>query len=175
FAVTICDAPNPVRATWGDDGSILIATGGDLYTVSANGGKPELICKAANDGYFAQPYVLPGSKVVLVRRGPPLLGHIEAIELSTRTHHRLVEGATPQLAATGDLVFEQNGSIWAIKFDAQRLSVAGAPVPVVESVRVAAGYAQFSTSGDGSLAYIAGNTDLYRSLVWLDRTGKATD
>jgi Tol biopolymer transport system component len=175
FAVTICDAPNPVRATWGDDGSILIATGGDLYTVSANGGKPELIVKADNDGYFAQPYVLPGSKVVLVRRGPPLLGHIEAIELSTRTHHRLVEGATPQLAATGDLVFEQNGSIWAIKFDAQRLSVAGAPVPVVESVRVAAGYAQFSTSGDGSLAYIAGNTDLYRSLVWLDRTGKATD
>jgi eukaryotic-like serine/threonine-protein kinase len=152
-----------------------MATGGDLYKVSSNGGKPELILKADNDGGFAQPHFISGSKVVLVRRGTPLLGRIEAVELLTLARHRLVEGTTPQLAATGDLLFEQQGGIWATKFDTKRLSVTGVPVPIVASVRATAGGAQFSTAGDGSLAYIAGNSDTNRSLVWLDRTGKATD
>jgi len=175
LATTICDAPGPVRATWGDDGSIVMATGGDLYKVSSNGGKPELILKADNDGGFAQPHFISGSKVVLVRTGTPLLGRIEALELPTLARHSLVEGTNPQLAATGALLFEQRGGIWAVKFDAKRLSVTGVPVPIVESVRTPPGNAQFSTAGDGTLVYIAGNTDSNRSLVWLDRTGKAID
>ena len=68
LAVTICDAPGRARATWGDDGSIIVASSaGDLYKVSSNGGIPELILKRDTDGPFAQPHFLPGSKAVLVR------------------------------------------------------------------------------------------------------------
>jgi hypothetical protein len=176
LAATICDTPGlGVRATWGDDGSIVMATAsGDLYKVSSNGGTPALLLKADKDGGFAQPHFVAGSKAVLVRRGSPFTGQIEAIELSTLARHSLVEGTNPQVAATGDLLFEQRGGLWAVKFDQRRLIVTGAPVLIVESVRVAPGNPQFSTAADGSLAYIPGNTDPNRSLVWIDRAGKAT-
>jgi hypothetical protein len=104
---------------------------------------------------------------VLVRRGPfPAsvgVGRIEALELPTLARHSLVEGTNPQLAATGDLLFEQHGGIWTMRFDAKRLSVTRVPVPIVESVPTTAGNAQFSTAGDGSRAYIAGNTEAPRA------------
>ena len=175
LAVTICDAPDRSRATWGDDGSIIMAgSSGDLYKVSSNGGVPELILQRDPDGPFAQPHFVRGSKAVLVRTGSPIAGRIEAVDLQTLARHTLVEGANPQVAATGDLLFEQRGAIWAVKFDATRLAVTGAAVPVVESVRAAGGNPQFSTAGDGSLAYIAGATQQTRSLVWIDRAGKTT-
>ena len=174
LAVTICDAPDRMRATWGDDGSIiLVGNPGDLFKVSSNGGVPQLILKSDAGGPFAQPHFVRGSKAVLVRTGP-LPGRIEAVDLQTLARHTLVEGTKPQVAATGDLLFEQRGAIWAVKFDATRLAVTGAPVPVVESVRAAGGNPQFSTAGDGTLAYIASAAQEIRSLVWIDRAGKAT-
>jgi len=172
--VTLCDAPGGSSATWGDDGSIIIASGGDLYKVSSNGGVAELILKADSDGPISEPRFIPDTNTVLVRTGPILRGRIQAIELATLVRHSLVEGTNPQLAATGDLVFEQGGSLWAVKFDMKRLAVTGAPVPVVESIRSTGGKSLFSTARDGSLAYMAGDTDPNRSLVWIDRSGKST-
>jgi hypothetical protein len=164
-----------LQGTWGDDGSVVVADGaGDLFRVSSDGGIPELILKADSEGAFAQPRFLPGSKAVLVRRGSVTAGHIQAVELQTRTRHLLVDGTSPQMAATGNLLFEQRGRIWAVGFDAKRLAVTGTPVPVVESVRVSVENPLFTTAGDGTLAYIAGNTYAKRSLVWLDRSGKTT-
>ena len=100
LAVTICDAPGRPRATWGDDGSIIMASdAGDLFKVSSNGGIPELILKADADGPFAQPRFLPGSNAVLVRRGSPVAGRIEAVELPTLARHTLIEGTNPQVTA----------------------------------------------------------------------------
>ncbi len=54
LAVTICDLPNVARAraTWGDDGSIVVASGGDLFKVPASGGTLQLILKGDTDGPF---------------------------------------------------------------------------------------------------------------------------
>ena len=179
LAVTICDVP-PIAgagstpgATWGDDGTIVVAHG-DLYKVAASGGILELILKPDNEGIFAQPRFLPGSKAVLVRRGTLTAGRIEAIELQTRARHPLVEGTTPQFTATGDLLFERRGGIWAVGFDAKRLEVVGTPVPVVESVRTVFGQPVFSTARDGSLAYLAGDAGAAASMFWIDRAGKST-
>ena len=174
LAVTLCDAPGLSRATWGDDGTIIMAGGGDLYKVSSNGGVPEPLLKADRDGPISDPRFISGSNTVLVRIGPAIRARIQAIELATLARHNLVEGTNPQLAATGDLLFEQGGSLWAVKYDAKQLAVTGTPVPVVESIRAAVGTSQYSTARDGSLAYIASNTDPNRSLVWIDRTGKSS-
>jgi dipeptidyl aminopeptidase/acylaminoacyl peptidase len=174
LAVTLCDAPGLSRATWGDDGDIIMAGGGDLYKVSSNGGVPQLLLKADRDGAISEPYFIPGSNTVLVRIGPALRSRIQAIELATLARHNLVDGTKPQLAATGDLLFEQRGSLWAVKFDTKHMAVTGTPVPVVESIRAVAGNSQYSTARDGSLAYMASNTDPNRSLVWVDRNGKST-
>jgi serine/threonine protein kinase len=173
LAVTICDTPANARAAWGDDETIVVART-DLYRVAASGGALEKIVDAGGE-QFSEPEFLPGSNAVLVRaRMPPAQGHIEAIDLQTRTRHRLLEGSTPRLAAGGDLLFAREQRIWATRFDAKRLAVNGTPVPIVESVSVVDAEALFATSGDGTLIYLASGGEATASIVWLDRTGKTS-
>jgi hypothetical protein len=146
----VADVPGAVpRATWADDGSIIVASGGDLYRVSSSGGTPQPLLDGERD-YF-HPRAVPGASVVLVWARNP--HRVAAIDLATRTVHPLVEGTSPQLAATGDLVFEQGGDIWAARFDSKELAIVGTPIRVIESVLVTttSGQAMFSTASDGSL------------------------
>jgi eukaryotic-like serine/threonine-protein kinase len=172
--VSISDASPTARGAWGDDGTIVVARP-DLRKVASSGGTVDVVFEAGNE-QFNEPEFLPGSKIVLVQvRQPPNAGHIEAVDLQTRARHRLLEGSSPKLALTGDLIFVRQGRLWATKFDARRLAVVGAPVQLAESVTFTdgtLGEAAFATSNDGSLAYMSG--DAVTSLVWLDRTGSAT-
>ena len=62
----------------------------------------------------------------------------------------------------------------AVPFDLQRMSVTGAPVPVVEGVMqsVSNGVAQYSVSENGSLDYVPGSILAgQNTLVWVDRRG----
>ena len=135
-----------------------------------------IIAASEEIGQFREAEVLPGSKAVLVQnRQPPNPGYIEAVELATGTRHRLIEGASPKLAASGELLFVRQGKIWAVPFDAARLAITGTPVPLVDSVGLSegdAGEGGFATALDGSLVYVAGEAS--SSLVWLDRQGTAT-
>jgi eukaryotic-like serine/threonine-protein kinase len=174
--VVVADAPPNARGTWGDDDTIVIARPG-LSRVPAGGGVVQQVLEANEDaGQFYEAEFLPGARAVLVQnRRPPSAGSIEAVELATGVRHRLVEGSSPKLAATGELLFVRDGKIWAAEFDTTRLSVAGTPVPLVESESLGngdAGEGGFATSGDGTLVYLAG--EAASSLVWLDRQGAAT-
>ncbi len=174
--VPICEASPNARAAWGDDGTIVVARPG-LRKVASTGGTVDVIFDAGNE-QFSEPQFLPGSKVVLVQvRQPPNVGHIEAVDLQTRARHRLLEGSSPTLAITGDLIFVRQGRLWATRFDARRLAVVGDPVQLAESVTsndgaVMVSEAAFAMSNDGSLAYMSG--EAVTSLVWLDRTGSST-
>jgi serine/threonine-protein kinase len=173
LAVTICDAPANARAVWGDDNTIFVART-HLYRVAASGGALEKIVDAGGE-QFSEPEFLPGSNAVLVRaRMPPAQGRIEAIDLQTQTRHPLLDGTTPRLAAGGELVFGRDQRIWATRFDAKRLAVNGAPVPIIESVGVVDTEALFATSRDGTLIYLASGGEDSGSIVWLDRTGKTS-
>jgi serine/threonine-protein kinase len=174
LAMAICDAPEPMQGTWGDDGTIVASTSANLYRVPSSGGVLELILEADAGGPIGQPYFLPGSRAVLVRRGNAGDFRIEAIDLATRQTHPLAEGTTPQVSPTGDLVFELRGRLLAAAFDADRLALAGAPVPVVEGVTSMLGAALFSVARDGSLVYVSGKIGSGRTLTWIDRTGRAT-
>ena len=172
--MTICDAPPNARATWGDDGSIVVART-QLYRVAPGGSSLDVILDAVGDEQFSQPEFLPGSKVVLVLiRVPPAGGRIEAVDLKTGVRNPLVEGSTPKLAATGDVLFTRQGRIWATRFDSRRLAVIGTPVPLVESVALADVGALFTVSREGSLAYVPDASQATGSLVWLGRKGLAT-
>jgi serine/threonine protein kinase/Tol biopolymer transport system component len=170
----ISDASPNALGTWGDDGTIVVARPA-LSRVASSGGTLEEIL-GTGDGQFYQPELLPGSQAVLVQtRRPPNPGYIEVIDLQTRARHQLLEGSSPKLAATGDLLFVRQGRIWATKFDTARLAVVGTAVPVVESVGSVGGdfaEAMFTTSGDGTLVYVSGTSS--GTPVWLDRSGQAT-
>ena len=64
----------------------------------------------------------------------------------------------------------------AVPFDLERLQVTGPPVSIIEGVSMNSGmgYADFSSSDDGSLMYVPGGSGISkRMLVWVDRKGMA--
>jgi Tol biopolymer transport system component len=75
------------------------------------------------------------------------------------------------------VVYMHEGTLFAVPFDLQRLTVTGQPAPILEGVVTGPvnGAAQFSFSETGNLVYVAGRSggpDV--SIYWMDREGKFT-
>jgi hypothetical protein len=101
---------------------------------------------------------------------------IVAVSLRDGVERTLITGVSPKLAPNGDLLFVDNGTLWRVGFNKDRLSVIGAPSPVVESVRVNAGQrALFAVSTTGTLAYVSDAGNPGSTLVWIDRNGAETN
>jgi len=103
---------------------------------------------------------------------------IDAHMLRTKERKTLVQGGfRPRYSPSGHLVYARSGSLFAVPFDAGKVEVTGPPVKVVDGVfmSTSAGSAHFTVSPTGTLAYAAGKAEGgERSLVWVDRQGKAS-
>ena len=104
---------------------------------------------------------------------------VAVVVLDTGEQQSLVRGAAGTVTASGHLVFAREASLWAVPFDADRLTVSGEPTPIVEGVQVnTGGWAHYAVADDGTLVYlpsvgVAGIDQ--RGLVWVDRvTGEET-
>ncbi len=182
-ALTLGDANAPRGASWGSQGMIAFATpqAGVLQQVSEAGGTPQALTRLEKgETDHGWPDFLPGGKAVLFAGGTGSAGWTSAqIAIqSVRTSERrnLIQGAThPRYALSGHLVYAQGGSLMAVPFDPQRLTVTGAAVPVVEGVlqSTSTGAAQYSFSATGSLVYVSGavQATTQRRLVWVSRNG----
>ncbi|HEX5131052.1 MAG TPA: protein kinase [Candidatus Krumholzibacteria bacterium] len=176
----LCDAPDPRGGAWGD-GTIVFApyAAGPLYSVSADGGTPELILRpdsASGENALRFPNFLPdGNRFtfsVLPRREgafPIFLGHLGSGE---RTFLMLA-GAAPVFAAPDWLITLEKERLIAQRINVKKGEVAGKPVtigdaPVLgghDSARIA------SASQNGVLAYWGG-TPTRSQLAMLDRSGR---
>jgi hypothetical protein len=91
--------------------------------------------------------------------------------------HTLAQGGTGYYVPTGHLVYVQvaTGTLMAMPFDLQRLQVGAAtPVAVAQGILAEGEGAHYSVSSNGLLAYVSGRSSLDdRTLVWVDRKGKA--
>jgi serine/threonine-protein kinase len=185
-AVTISKIEGNSRgATWGSDGRIIFATDNQssgLLRVSAAGGMPEILTKPdakKEEGDHVFPEILPGGRAVLftitTRGKPAATNQIAVLDLATNTYKVLIQGGSnARYAASGHIVYGVEGTLRAVAFDASRLEVRGDPVPVVEHVVTkVTGVVDFSMSRDGSLVYIAGDSQNSgnNTLVWVDRQG----
>jgi dipeptidyl aminopeptidase/acylaminoacyl peptidase len=73
-------------------------------------------------------------------------------------------------------VYARGGNLLALRFDPKRLEVTGQPFTVLEGVVMSrnSGVANFDISASGDLVYVPGGADKgERTLVWVDRNGKA--
>jgi Tol biopolymer transport system component len=181
--VSVCAAPLGVgvSASWGTDGTIVFQylTVGGLWQVSAAGGTPKRL-NTLDKGQLSNrwPEFLPGGKAMLLAAsttGGWANPQIGLYRLDTGERRNLISGGTrPYYAPTGHLLYVQAGTLMAVPFDLQRMSVTGAPVPVVEGVMqsISNGVAQYSASENGSLVYVPGSTLVgQNTLVWVDRKG----
>jgi eukaryotic-like serine/threonine-protein kinase len=174
-AIALADAENFGGASWGENGDIIAAIGGALRRVP-QAGASTVIADLAKDGTTPRwPDLLPGGEHVLFTVvGPPGpdAASIEVLSLSDGTRKPLpIRAAFARYLSPGYLLYVNQGTLFASRFDRQQLTVHGTGVPVLDE-RVAYntvfGNAKFDISRNGVLIY-RGNPPLTAS--WLNRGG----
>jgi serine/threonine-protein kinase len=186
--IGLTDAVHFRGGSWGSDDTIIfspargVGTQGGLWQISASGeGLRQLTIPDLGRGDLGHiwPQILPGGKWILFTsyRLDGTDNQFELYSLETGERHILLKGGTyPRYVPTGHIIYADNKTLYAVRFDLERLKVAGSAVPVVQDVMTpGSGSAQFAVSGDGSFAYIPvvkRSTEL--TPVWLDRQGQST-
>ena len=74
--------------------------------------------------------------------------------------------------ANGYIVYVLRGTLVAHRFDPDRLTLSGDPIPLADRISENSTRALFSVSTDGKIAFQAGTTGVTSELIWLDRQGK---
>ena len=180
-------------ASWGTDDTILFATSDPttgLFRVAAAGGPPTVVTTpdaAQGEGDHLFPSVLPNGRAVLFTitssSGGIDTAQVAVRDLTTGDTTTLIRGGSqaeyvaPSTGSgrAGYLVYAVAGTLRAVRFDPDTLTVLSDPVPVVEAVTtLPTGAAEFSVSRTGALVYVPGGatTAGTRSLVWVTRQGR---
>jgi len=181
---TIADAPDGRGGAWLDDRWIVFQprTGRlDFSRVIADGGSPEpfLTARLGTAGSIRWPQLLRGGKAILYTSGSA--GQFEAGTIVAQT----IPNGEPQVVLrdayfgryleTGHILFMRHGTLFAERFDADRLEATGPAVQIAEGVAGSAGTgsAEFAVSRNGTLMYVpsTSNDDV---LSLMDRSGQAT-
>ena len=163
--------------TWGDDGSIIVATGGRLVQLPWTGGEPrELLAPGEDEPVtFTRPRYLPGSQAVLYEERSGEESRIGVLEIDSGATKILSEqGTNPVWSPTGHVLYARGTVIEAIPFDATTLEVLGPPAPVLQDVQISgSGTARFAIAATGTLAYVPGDDTglVRRNIVWVARDG----
>jgi len=144
-AIALSDCPGTARGgSWGDGGDIIAAlTGaGGLSRIPNAGGSPVPITELDHQhGEITHrwPQMLPGGKAVLFTSHTSVAGFDAAnIEVQSLADHRrktLQRGATyGRYLPSGHLIYVNQGALFAVPFDLDRLEVHGTPTPVLQQV-----------------------------------------
>jgi serine/threonine protein kinase/Tol biopolymer transport system component len=181
-AISVGDAVDPRGGSWSGGGMIFFSPtrASTVQKISDAGGPPQPLTRFENkEGSHRWPQVLPGGEAVLFANLYPGgnwdNAQISAQPVGSGERRNLIRGGTnARYASSGHLVYAQGGTLMAVPFDAHKLAVSGAAVPVQEGVLQSTftGAAQYSFSATGSLVYVPGNVEATeRRLVWVSRSG----
>ncbi|CAN5915192.1 hypothetical protein BH23PLA1_BH23PLA1_40410 [soil metagenome] len=182
---TLCDAQNGRGGSWGTDGTIVFqpvgAPGSLLHSIPDGGGTPRPVGTRGRDLARRWPQILPGGKAVLYSGNATTIawdaGTIMVQPLPTGEPRVLVEGGFYGRYVDGHLLYIRDGTLFSVRFDAERLELRGESAPVVEEVLAAVntGGAQFSVSDSGTLLYISGKfAGEQLPVTWIDRQGRTS-
>jgi serine/threonine-protein kinase len=178
--VVLCDAADLLGASWGEDGSIVAALNptGKLWRIPEMGGQPEVLLDLTADSASpVWPQLLPGGKAVLytaLSRSGADQAHVEAYQLGTGRRRILVRGATfGRYIPNGYLTYVNQGTLYAVRFNAGRLAVRGAALPVLEHVAYSRtfGYAHVDVAHSGMLVFRNDFGSGQFAVARLDRAG----
>jgi hypothetical protein len=179
-AAPIIDAAIPAGGSWGSDGRIYFARSqiGGLWRVPAAGGAPEpvtLLDREKGEVSHRWPQVLPGGRAVLFTawRGPGWDEiDLQMRNLETGEQRVLATGANGgRYLPSGHLVYGRAGELTAAPFDLDRLEVSGPGIPLGVQLR-SVETVDFAASDTGSLAFVSGQGQFERRLIWIDRSGR---
>jgi serine/threonine-protein kinase len=149
--------------------------------IPADGGSPRPLTPLI-DGEVTQrwPHVLPGGRAVLYTSSRVIGAFDDAslvvLALSTGAR-KLVQrgGYHGRYLRSGHLVYIHEGTLFGAPFDLGRLEVTGQPVAVLDGIHsnTLSASTQFSTSDNGTLVYVPGESNGSSApIYWMDRNGK---
>ena len=179
--VTICDVAGSRGGAWSQSGVILFAaTWGGIHRVPSSGGTQDAIT-TLDRGELSHrwPYFLPDGRHFLYSAINPSRGSAESAsvylgDLDSKEGKLLFHARSNAVYTPGHILFVRDRTLMAQPFDERRLEIRGQPFPIAEQVQydelVFRGV--FSSSFNGVLAYLGGNTGANSRLVMFDRTGK---
>ena len=142
--VTLADAVNGRGGAWSEDGTIVFAPdtapGATLLRVSEAGGRVAPVTTMV-DGEVTHrwPHMLPGGRALLYTAHNDARGYDEATiaiqPLPSGTPRVILRGGSHgRYLPSGHIAYVRNGTLFAVRFDVNRLEVVGDPVPVVEGI-----------------------------------------
>ncbi len=190
--VELCETRDGPGLTWGkgenqDKIYYVPLTGGGIWSVSANGGAPQVVSVLADDRDETShrwPHALPDGKHLLVTIKTARISKFDdaligLLSLETGAMEVLVRGGmSARYSASGHITYGRNNQLFAVAFDLATLSVTGTPHQVVEHVDTIQvnGCTQYALSDDGDLAYFYSDNFFERiELVWFYPSGKFGD
>jgi Tol biopolymer transport system component len=158
----VANAPLFLGGAWSADGTIIFAPNSNspLMRVSTDGGEPVAATTLSPVGAHSFPHLLPGGRHFLFysvgERPGVYLGQVDA----TASRHLLDATATALYSPTGHLLFVRNGTLYAQRFDPDRLVLSGESVRVSDQVVMApfagAPLVAASTSAAGPIVFRSG-------------------
>jgi serine/threonine-protein kinase len=184
-AVALAKITNPRGGSWEGDETIVLSLGSTstLGRVATSGGGLEAITDfSPGEGSHRWPQVLPDRKGVLFTSHTNNIGfdggNLMALAPGTRVGKVIVKGGTyGRYLASGHLVYLRGGTLFAQKFDLDRLQADGREVPVLEDVAYSNlnGGAQLDVSLTGAAIYTSAAGGLGQMDVrWMEPGGKTT-
>ncbi|HEV2349499.1 MAG TPA: protein kinase [Terriglobia bacterium] len=184
--LTICNAAADRGATWLPDDTIIFSPAftSPLFRVPAAGGTPKQVTtldRKKGEISHRWPQILPGGKALLFTTwfgGNFDDAQISLIVLDTGQQKVVLTGGTnARYLPPGYVVYARADGLSAAPFSLSQLAATGPSVSVIQGVTIhpTTGGSEFSTSDNGSLAYIAGGmaTNQGKNLYWVDRKGVA--
>lgn len=179
-------AAAPRSGAWNRDGDIVLGSwgggsGGPMWRVSAAGGTATPVTQVdQSKGEFVHtwPTFLPDGKHFLYFRSGPsdvegmYLGSLD-VDAGNQSRQRILATGVPAVFASGHLFFPRAGTLMAQPFDARRLELRDAPVPVAQDVEVTWDFTGvFSVSDEGVFVYRTASAPRTFQLTSIDRQGK---
>lgn len=178
-AIALCDVPLGFGGFWSDDDTIYFQPNemSAIYRIAASGGVPARISFVPTKATFAGlywPELLPSGKAILFANSRSGIGVFRLRDFAATMI--TPSGSSPRWSSTGHILYVDNGNLWALPFDANRLQQTGPAAVLVEHVRMdLQGAAQFDISQEGTLVYAPGGDVAEASLTWVNPSGEASD
>jgi hypothetical protein len=161
---------------WLSDGRIVFRGPKDLMVLPASGGNIVTFVSSADSAIvdFHQPEALPGGDGLVVGvHTPEGVDTIGIVSLDGTLNMILTMAGRdigePCYAPSGHILFQDKGTLWAIRYALDSQEVLGEPFPIARNTSVP------SVSRDGTLAYVRNAGAILRRLVLVDRQGAIVD
>jgi Tol biopolymer transport system component len=186
-AIVLSDAPNGRGAAWAEDGTIVFAAnstpGSGLSVVPDSGGTATTLTKPESEETLHRwPQTLLGGKAVLYTASARAGSFDDAslvVHMIPQGTRKIVHrgGYLGRYLPSGHVIYVNNATVFAVRFDLDRLETIGQPFPVLEGVTASSGTGavQLAVSSSGTIAYLAGTFNTNETqILWMDAAGKTT-